>query len=326
MRRRRAGSYLIAALGVLGLLGWPACRRSAAPSPPDSTLAVGLALASPVHAVGWLAQEKGFFAASGLTATVQVLGGSAATVQALLGGRLELALAGGDAALKANAAGGDLVVLAGLIHRHIHRLVARPEISGPGDLRGKRIGLPFTGGPQDMAVHYALGRYGLRYGVEVEILSLGKDFNLMVALERNTIQAATSQLPPARLQSLGLKVLMDLAKEPVAFPYLMVLTTRSALQSRPGALKAGLKALCAAIRYYRAPENLDESVRLIAPHLGLTAPEAAEQVQDLGPSRFSWPPVPETSALASLASDAGAVTRLVELTPLRQLQAEGHCG
>ena len=91
-------------------------------------------------------------------------------------------------------------------------------------------------------------------------------------------------------------------------------------------LKAGLKALCAAIRYYRAPENLDESVRLIAPHLGLTAPEAAEQVQDLGPSRFSWPPVPETSALASLASDAGAVTRLVELTPLRQLQAEGHCG
>ena len=63
--------------------------------------------------------------------------GSSATMKGLLAGELDVALAGGDAAIKAAEAGGDLVILAGLVNKHYHQLIGRGD-EGAG---GPRIAL-----------------------------------------------------------------------------------------------------------------------------------------------------------------------------------------
>ena len=61
-------------------------------SPVDVKL--GLAISSYVHAIGWIARDAGEFERNGVTPTIEVMGGSAATMRALIGGSIDVGLAG----------------------------------------------------------------------------------------------------------------------------------------------------------------------------------------------------------------------------------------
>lgn len=239
----------IAALFVLASLAG-SCRRTRSGDGPHA-LRIGLAIPSYVHAVAYVADEQRHFARAGLDTTITIMGGSAATMRGLIAKSIDIGIAGGDAMIKANLAGADLVVVAGLVNRFYHRLVARPTIRRPEALRGKKIGLPFVGGPQDMAVRYLLRKWKLGYGHEVKIVSLGKEFNRLAALSRGAIDATMSQTPPSQLERLGLSVLADLPAQKVAFPYAMVIVRRPFLEQSPRRVRAFLSALCGAIVSYK---------------------------------------------------------------------------
>ena len=285
-------SWLAALL--LGCTPEPTPEPPVPAAPPAQEARVGIAIPSYVHAVAWIAEENGHFEAANLDATVSVMGGSAATMRALISGAIDVGLAGGDAVIKANAAGADLVIVAGFVNRFYHRIVARQDTT---DLRGKRIGLPFLGGPQDMAVRYALQQKGLTYGEDVEILSLGKEFNRMAALSRGEIDSTTSQTPPSHLAELGLSVVADLPAESVAFPYAMLVTTRQTLTEQPELVSGALTALCQGADDYRAQK--DESLAIIGKHIQGSDTEAVaeERYRLAGPSMISSPPVPDATGL-----------------------------
>ncbi len=332
-------------LSLVACTGWDETETEAVQAPeggpPDvetpeavalEPLRVGLAIPSYVHAVGWIADDKGFFEAEGLDAEVAVMGGSAATMRALIAEATDLGLAGGDALIKADAAGADLVIVAGFVNRFYHRLVARKETLNTRELRGRKIGLPFLGGPQDMAVRYALTQAELEYGKDVEILSLGKEFNLLAALSRGEIDATTSQTPPSRLEELGLTVLADLPNAPVAFPYLTAAVRRADLEAHPERVAGALRALCEGVEFYQGSEV--ESLGIVQAHLqdADTAEAAAERYRMGGPALMSWPPVPDEAGLQSvidaLGEQAGglAVKDVVDLSVLDEVRRGGGCG
>jgi len=294
----------------------------------DETFTLGIAIPSYVHSVAWITQDKGFFQAHGLHSEINVMGGSAATMRALIAGRIEVGLGGGDAVIKANRAGADLVIIAALVNRFYHRLVVRDEIKTPADLKGKTIGLPFLGGPQDMAVHYALDKLNLQYAEDVGVLSLGKAFNRMAALSRNDIQGTTSQLPPSQLHTLGVHVIADLPAWDVPFPYLVVAVQQSALQRTPGRIKAFLSALCDGIRFYRDPAHQTESLHIMARYMPqANQNQAIERYHSTGPHLISWPPEPVYAGFDRVQQFLGTTrsTHFIDLTLLKQLQHEGPC-
>lgn len=277
-----------------------ASDEQAVAAEPRASARLGLAIPSHVHAVAWVGRDAGFFERESLDVEVQVLGGSAAAVQALIAGAVDVVLAGGDAALKANSAGADVVVVAGLVHRFYHQLVARRSTVRVADLRGKRVGLPFPGGPQDMAVRHALRSAGLAPEADVEIASLGKDVNLLAALARGDVEAAPAQVSPKTLEKLGLHVLADPTSGDVEFPYAMVVVRRDDLAKRRALIESMVAALCSAAAFYRAPAN-DAAVRaIVSGHLGgKDDTDVAERLENAGRRFLTLPPVPRRSALES---------------------------
>ena len=292
-------------------------------------LAVGIAIPSYVHAVAWIGAERGHFDKAGTSVDVQVMGGSAATMRTLIAEQIDIGLAGGDAVLKANKAGADLVVIGSLVDRFYHRIVAREGIDDADDLRGKKIGLPFLGGPQDMAVKVALKKLGLDYDDDVEVVSLGKEFNRMAALQNGEIDASTSQSPDSKLDALGLHVLVDLPSEPTKFPYIVVVARRAWLEDHRKDAKGLLAGLCEATKDYAA--HKDESLTIIAKHLGNSDVDgsAHERYEKSGPSLLSMPPTPNAESLQfvlDLMGDADTdPATVIDGSVLDEVIAEGHC-
>ncbi len=311
----------------------PEVPAPAAPPPTPRPVRLGLAIPSYVHAVGWIAEGAGFFEEQGLDAEVFVMKGSSASMKGLLSGDLDVALAGGDAAIKATVAGGDLVLLAGLVNKHYHQLIARPPVAVPADLKGRIIGLPFYGGPQDMAVKVALERFGLGYGTDVDVRAMGADYARLTALTKGDVDAVTAAAPPSVVEELGFTVIGDLPAWDLGFPYMQLVTRRATLAEHPELVVDTLHALCDAMARYTADEA--SSLAILAPQLGTKKGPPAEAYATMGPNRLSWPPDLDAGALQEVLDFlaegdekyAGRqVAEFVDGSVLAGLQAQGACG
>jgi NitT/TauT family transport system substrate-binding protein len=299
-------------------------------SPVDVKL--GLAISSYVHAIGWIARDAGEFERNGVTPTIEVMGGSAATMRALIGGSIDVGLAGGDSVLKARAAGADVVVVAGFVNRFYHRIVGGEDVKTMADLEGKKVGLGFLGGPQDTAVKVALADAGLVYGKNVEILNLGKEFNRMAALRGGDIDATTSQTPPSKLKEMGLHVLADLPATDAAFPYAMLIVKRDYLEKNREGVARTLASLCAASEFYR--NEKDRSLAIISENIkGSDTKDAARERYEIsGPNMISLPPVPDVKGFETVVSNVDFpdgkkpdIAAAIDTSVLEELQAKGKC-
>lgn len=300
---RRAAAALLLAILIGG------CSR---PRP----LRVGMAIPSAVHNVLWIAQEGGFFRRQGLAVEVYTLKGSADAVRLLVSGDMDIVLAGGDAVVKADLAGADVAAFAGLVNTFYHRLASVPGVRTPADLKGRAIGLPFLGGPQDMTVRAVLRRSKLAYGTDVRIRSMGAEYARLAAVTQGRVDAVTTDAPPSVLKALGLHVVADAPSWGLPFPYLAAAARRTFLRGKQDKAMRFLKALCGAMEFYR--DHRDESLAMLAKHAanerGSTV-DAEEAYLHNGPARYTYPPAvdPGTyAAVLDLISDERAAGRRPE--------------
>src|SRR3954471_24534607 len=109
----------------------------------------------------WLAYEQGLYARYGMDVTLIPSVGTTTALAALLSGQAEFVEVASDALLPALVATPDLVAVATLNRLLNWRVIARPEIQGPADLRGKRIGIGRYGDSPHVFGQQALERLGL---------------------------------------------------------------------------------------------------------------------------------------------------------------------
>ncbi len=240
-------------------------------------------------APAWVTKEAGFFAAEGLDVELVRVGGSTRMVAAMLGGSAPMIQAGASAALAANVAGSDVVIIAATGTVSPFRLMARPEIKQPSDLKGKKAGITTFGSTSDQVVRIALKQFNLEPNKDVAILTLGAQPEAFAALQHGAVQVAALTYPLyPKAAKIGMRELVNFAElgfEDVNGP---VITTRTFVsQQRDTALRF-MRALIRGTHRYRTDKEY--SKRVLAKYGKITDEEILEGTwQDYAPTLVRVP-------------------------------------
>jgi NitT/TauT family transport system substrate-binding protein len=210
---RRFGTTAIAlTIGALSLLSGIA-QGAAAP--------VRVAYSAISGAMGplWVAHDMGIFTRHGLDVQLLYIGGGSVVTQALLGGDVQFVRLGAAAVVQASLRGAELKMIGNTINRLVFKLMSRPEIKSPADLKGKKVGVTRLGGSTDFALDLVIKKWGLRRGADVAVLQTGGMPQLLGAIQSGAVDAGVIS-PPTNLQAqkLGFRELVDFGDLEIPYP------------------------------------------------------------------------------------------------------------
>lgn len=173
---------------------------------------VGLSALSPSNWVVWVAEEKGLFKKHGIDAQVIFIGGGAARgMNALIAKDVQFMMIGGVGVINAALRGVDVAMVASNVNLSTQRLMSRPEIKTPEDLRGKRVGVTAFGSNTHSVLLMLLKRWSMK-PEDVVILQIGPSPTMILSLEKHLIDAAILTSPSDFIaEEKGNRTLADLA-------------------------------------------------------------------------------------------------------------------
>lgn len=223
---------------------------------------IGVAAFSPTNSALWVADDRGFFKKHGIEVEVIYIGGGAARgVNALLANDIQFATAGGGAVIASGLKGADVVMIAALNNKGVHRLLVRPEIDSPEAIKGKKIGITVFGSSSHSVLTLILDHWRMRQD-ELQVLQVGSSPTMLVSLEKRLIDGAVLTDPSYFIaEDKGFRVLADLAKMNIHYLQSMLVSTRTYLHSNRDQVTRLLKAYVEGIAFFK--RNKKESVKII---------------------------------------------------------------
>jgi len=167
--------------------------------------------------------------------------------------------------MSANLSGADLVTVAHTVAGVQSKLLVRPEIKKPEDLRGKRIAVSGFGSLGDFLERHIIKKYGMDPGRDVIMLSIGTQPDRIQALINGVVDAADLSYPAdVQAERKGYRVLWD-AKQEVAYPSMSIVTRRKwVAEDRDGVMRM-VKAHVEAIHFLKA--NKEFSMKVLAKYI-----------------------------------------------------------
>jgi NitT/TauT family transport system substrate-binding protein len=282
-----------------------------------------------------VALTEGLDAKHGIDLDVTAVNNAATAVAALLAGDFDICQHSTPALVSAAAAGGDLVIVGGVLNSQPYFLITRPEIKQAADLIGKALAISGPGSSSDFAARTALEYLGLRPDQDVTLQTIGGASERIAAMQAGAI-AGTILAPPEAMTVLaeGNNLLVDFSDLGKAYQHIAVMTTRDYLREHPERVEAFLKATAEAVARMHADKAL--TLRVLADYLDLD-PAANATALDLTydlviQKLMRVEPMPSLPGIQALIDDLSrenpAVANLkpedvVDLTLVDKLQAEG---
>jgi len=223
---------------------------------------VGLSSLSTLNGAVWVAEDKGIFKKHGIDPEVVVIGaGASRGVSTLISGEIQFVGAAGDAVINADLRGADVVIVASIVNKGVQRVMARPELKSPGDLKGKRVGVTRLGAASHLALGMMLRRWGMSPG-DVNILQVGSSPAMVASLEKGGIDAAVLSIPSVFVaEDKGYRVLADLAEMDIHYLHQILGSTRSYLRANRDRASRFIRAFVEGIAYFK--KNKNESLEVL---------------------------------------------------------------
>jgi NitT/TauT family transport system substrate-binding protein len=205
-------------------------------------LIIGYTAITGIKAGLWVAEDAGIFDKYNIQAELLLVTSASKMVQAMLGGDVPFAAAGGNAAVDANLAGADMVMLGVLAKVPAFYIMALPEIKTIEDLRGKTVGVTRFGSSTDFTMRYILKKHGLEPGRDVALIQTGDIIASATSLSTRLIAAAPLSSPAnVRAQEAGAKILINMGTAGVYFPHDAWMARRSFIGKHEDLVRRFLK-------------------------------------------------------------------------------------
>jgi NitT/TauT family transport system substrate-binding protein len=236
---------------------------------------MGLSSVSALHSAAWIAEQKGLFRKHGVDVEVIVTGQGGTAVSALLANDIQVASSAGDSLVNAALRGGDTVMIAGVVNKGLQRIMVRPEIKTPADLKGKKVGVTRIGAVSHSVLLMMLKRWNMS-PTDVQVMQVGSSPNMLASLDRGGIDAAVLTIPSMFVaEDRGYKILIDLGDTDIYYLHTMIASTRSYIKANRDKVIRYLKGYLEGIAYFK--QNRKESLEIVKKKLRLSA----DQERDL---------------------------------------------
>ena len=205
-------------------------------------------------------RTKGFFREQGLTLEPIFVRGGPTAIAALVSGNVDFASIGGaQAAIRSNARGLDLHIIASLSNYTNYTLLGSKEAKSVEELRGKIIGVTGAGAFSDFAIRIYLKRHNLDPDRDVTLRAIGGTALRAIALEKGIIAAAPfSAEDTVRLLDKGFPMIVNL-NEALKIPQSIFVTRGEVLHQYPATTKRFLKAVILGMQFARY--NKQEAIK-----------------------------------------------------------------
>jgi NitT/TauT family transport system substrate-binding protein len=204
----------------------------------------------------WLAKEAGIFVKHGLEAELITVRSAPIQVSALVSNEVQFVRGSASSMLTAAAQGAKLKILFSLFaERASYDFLAAPSITKPSDLRGKKIGVQDFSGLLWSLTMLSLREMGLDLQKDnISIQAIGDSTVIAQSLASGLIDAAPlDKLQSARLQGLGIKVLLDLRR--ITLPSSPFMSAEAFIQKSPQVIEKFVKALIESSAVMRAQKE-----------------------------------------------------------------------
>jgi NitT/TauT family transport system substrate-binding protein len=223
---------------------------------------LGLSSVSATSGSIWVAEERGLFKKHGLDVEVIIIGGGAArVVSSLISGEIQFSVGGGDAVIRADLRGADGVLVASPMKTGLQRLMVRPEIKSPADLKGKTIAVTRFGSASHWVLQLFLRKWGMRSD-DIKMLQLGSSPAMFASLEKGAVDGGAFTIPTFFLaEERGYRILADPVDMEIYYLQNSVDTTRSYIKRNRDQALRFIKALCEGLAYFR--KNKKDSIEIM---------------------------------------------------------------
>lgn len=245
---KRVFCVLLLFLSLLAGLALPAAARD--------RLVIGYTAITGIKAGLWVAEEGGLFDKYAIQTHLVLINSASKMVQAMLGGDVPFAAAGGNAAVDANLSGADIVMVGALAKVPAFYIMALPEIKTIEDLRGKAVGVTRFGSSTDFTMRYVLRKQGLTPDRDVTMVQTGDLFAAAAALKTKAIVAAPFSSPAnLRAEEAGARTLLNMGTAGVYFPHDAWMARRSFINANEDLVRRFIKAYSEGVhRLYKDAE------------------------------------------------------------------------
>lgn len=269
---RRAATLAACALALL------ACLPAAAQ--PRHKVTVGENAAIALFWPDFIAARKGFYAREGLDAQTVFSGGSAPSVQQLIGGSLDVVFVSCAVPMFAIDKGADIAIIGETIGKWPYTMMAAADVKSAADMKGRKVILATPKDPTTVFWRRWLTAQGVR-PTDVDEVFDGATPNRYAALANRAVSAALVTQPfDFRARADGYAALIDFAADDKDIAFVCIAARRPWLKENPDRARAVMRAVAASIDWWYDPRNRDEAVRILM--------EATRQEESLARQTYDY--------------------------------------
>jgi NitT/TauT family transport system substrate-binding protein len=168
-----------------------------APVRADTTVTVASASTGLQYMVQKLAEQRGFFAAEGITLKVVDFNGGGPAIQAVAGGGADYCICTGDHVIWLRQNNIEARILVAVSEFNTYGLVARGDstFTDIPSLKGQRVGLTSPGSLTDNIMRYTIKQAGLDADKDFTLLGIGAATAMIPAIDTGAIAAGMVVTP-----------------------------------------------------------------------------------------------------------------------------------
>jgi ABC-type nitrate/sulfonate/bicarbonate transport system substrate-binding protein len=328
-RITRAGAFLFAVFFGSVKIGYSLESKL-------GSLNMGYASATPRAAALWIAKENKIFEKHGLEVNLVAIRGSATTMQALVGGDIDLVYVTGAAAVAAAGRGAPVVIVATSGHND-YKILAHPSIASLQQLKGKTIGISNLAGSDYFALRRMLPKLGLTPAKDVFFLTTGIQSSMqkVLLILEGRIQATLGSSDTVALYGMKgqkLSILADAVESGVYVTSGDIAIKRQLLKEHPEKVKRFLKAFVESI--WMAKKDKAAFGQVLKKYLKIEDPRLIDIMYRNNALDYPEKPYPSEEAIRQALEDVDVanpelklkerrISEFTDIASLRQIVKEG---